>query len=124
MSIAVATKERRLWSRSELRERSFWQLNASFFALLALLVGFGIYLYSVNVSAVAAQAAAFEGGTVNGYVTMFEIGQNSGEVPEPSTLLLVLLTFSYRQTIFAYPSGGGAYVDREGRIVWRSSPAR
>ncbi|MBI1802401.1 MAG: APC family permease [Chloroflexi bacterium] len=26
------------------------------------------------------------------------------------SLLLIILTFSYRQTIFAYPSGGGAYI--------------
>src|SRR5262245_14858361 len=25
-------------------------------------------------------------------------------------VLLIILTFSYRQTIFAYPSGGGAYI--------------
>src|ERR1700730_3540270 len=27
-----------------------------------------------------------------------------------SSLLLVIVTFSYRQTIFAYPSGGGSYI--------------
>src|SRR3954447_12447266 len=26
------------------------------------------------------------------------------------SILLIILTFSYRQTIFAYPSGGGAYI--------------
>ena len=39
------------------------------------------------------------------------------------SVLLIILTFSYRQTIFAYPSGGGAYVVARDNLGERAAQA-
>ena len=56
-------------------------------------------------------SVAYAGGEI--LLILAVLGASSFWLAIPITvaisLLLILLTFSYRQTIFAYPSGGGAY---------------
>ncbi len=57
-------------------------------------------------------SVAYAGGEI--LLILAVLGASSYWLAIPITAaiscLLILLTFSYRQTIFAYPSGGGAYI--------------
>ena len=57
-------------------------------------------------------SVAYAGGEI--LLILAVLGATSYWMAIPITvaiaLLLIVLTFSYRQTIFAYPNGGGAYV--------------
>ncbi len=57
-------------------------------------------------------SVAYAGGEI--LLVLGVIGATSYWLAVPITVaisvLLIILTFSYRQTIFAYPSGGGAYI--------------
>lgn len=57
-------------------------------------------------------SVAYAGGEI--LLILAVLGASSFWLAIPITvaiaLLLIVLTFSYRQTIFAYPNGGGAYV--------------
>src|SRR5262245_21013181 len=57
-------------------------------------------------------SVAYAGGEI--LLVLAILGASSYWLTVPITIgiccLLIILTFSYRQTIFAYPSGGGAYI--------------
>ena len=57
-------------------------------------------------------SVAYAGGEI--LLILAALGAASYWLAIPITVaisgLLIILTFSYRQTIFAYPSGGGAYI--------------
>src|SRR5512134_1566001 len=57
-------------------------------------------------------SVAYAGGEI--LLILGVLGATSYWMAVPITVaisvLLIVLTFSYRQTIFAYPNGGGAYV--------------
>jgi amino acid transporter len=73
-------------------------------------------------------SVAYAGGEI--LLILAVLGASSFWLAIPITvaisLLLIILTFSYRQTIFAYPSGGGAYVvarDNLGETVAQAAGA-